>query len=168
MRRMTAVISEPTTRMTIQEDGHLDTKIRIAHVSHQRHDQEIGFRRSSQSAESAAAPVEKASRSTAGRSTSSLSSIVPSVLIPRPQIGVIGVADLQRLLLTQSDDVGRRFPPAVRRRLPIDHRLVWARAYGERKRQVHQSVPFEAHRDSPFLLCSPDRRLMARVTTSFQ
>jgi hypothetical protein len=26
MRRMTAVISEPTTRMTIQEDGHLNTK----------------------------------------------------------------------------------------------------------------------------------------------
>jgi hypothetical protein len=27
MRRMTAVISEPTTRMTIQEDGHLNTKL---------------------------------------------------------------------------------------------------------------------------------------------
>jgi hypothetical protein len=32
MRRMTAVISEPTTRMTIQEDGHLNTKIRIARL----------------------------------------------------------------------------------------------------------------------------------------
>jgi hypothetical protein len=32
MRRMTAVISEPTTRMTLQEDGHLNTKIRIARI----------------------------------------------------------------------------------------------------------------------------------------
>jgi len=33
MRRMTAVISEPTTRMPIQEDGHLNTKIRMANLS---------------------------------------------------------------------------------------------------------------------------------------
>jgi hypothetical protein len=36
MRRMTAVISEPTTRMTIQEDGHLNTKIRIAQFPNDR------------------------------------------------------------------------------------------------------------------------------------
>src|SRR3984893_14914998 len=84
------------------------------------------FRRSSQSAESAAAPVETASRSTAGKSASSASSLVRSALMPPPPtIGFIGVAGLQRLLLTQSDDDGRRFRPAARPRLSIDHLLVF-------------------------------------------
>jgi len=52
---------------------------------------------------------------------------VRSALMPRPPtIGVIGVARLQRLPLAQSDDVGRRFRSAARRRLSLDHRLVFS------------------------------------------